>query len=1172
MSTRRYPKPPILAQLTPGKPAVIEASAGTGKTYTFEHLVVELLLNRGAKIENILVVTFTEKATAELTARVRQKLEALLGDFAPAPDALPDDECWIIDDDARARLRDALFGFDRANISTIHAFCQRVLTEHAFDNRRLFEQAQVEERGAFSAAFKDVLRRELAVADEQRQLLTAYLRWSGGVDDLDRLLHDCHASGAPLRPHYDRAALEDALERFAAFELNAVRAQQLDLPGGRYTVDRVVAFAELVDEWRQDRDLPNLLGGLDELERARKPNGLFAFVMGKFAAPGARPSAFQNVFVELDQLLLGLPTACAHRFLPSVQARLVERKRQEGLFDFQDMLALVDQSLAGPDGAALVEALRARYYYALIDEFQDTDDVQWRIFERLFFASGGANPLYVIGDPKQAIYSFRGADVQTYVQARERIRDAGGVIESLAENFRSTPALVDAYNRILAQDATPSFFSNPDIRYDHPVRAGRETLTLIDPAGAPAAPVVLFQLAPDAGGGELRIAEIRRRLGERISSEIQSLLAGSVRFGEAGAEAPLLARDIFILTRSTAEGYEIGRALRKAGVPHAFYKQDGLFQTDEAHHIRAVLSAIDDPHSQSRRYQAWITPFFGLQLDELAACEELPGTHLLIERLFRWKALAEHKDYEQLFTRIVEDSGLVRRARFASARMDEDDEGALLVDDRELTNYLHIFELLLEQVNRTRSTLRELVLTLSAFIERRAAPEGESGNVQRLESERASVQIMTLHKSKGLEAKVVFLYGGFARFGGNYNVKLYHDAAQRIAQVGRVCHKPIDDQVKRESREEDERLLYVGLTRAKARLYLPWFTPGAFKLQGCHLHLNRHLQRIVDERPFAPEIDALFEIRPLTALRLVAGDGAPGPTARPTRSPSAWRPAPALLDENDRAEEFTALRGRHKGFAVSSYSGMKRAQAVGYRTASLEGSDAVDAGEAQPAVRPQLTDDQLPGGAASGVFLHELLETLDFATLHEPTFDAFAERPDVRELFERARRRHDRDPKHLQHSLQLVHTALTAPLQLGERRLAGGLGRVASERREMEFLYPIPGHADGGFVKGYVDYLFEHEGLVYFADWKSDLLPAWDRAFITQHVDENYRLQAQLYSLALVKLLEVQSAEAYDARFGGLVYCFLRGMRSDGDGTEGVYFERPSWAQIGEWEAALRKS
>ncbi len=1133
MTTRYYRKPAILGALPANHHAVIEASAGTGKTYTLEHLVIELILH-GTRIDQILVVTFTEKATAELTQRVRGKIKELLGDFPSEQD--PDESCWAIDDAARERLESALFGFDRANISTIHAFCQRVLTEHAFANRRLFEQRQVDEKAAFQRAFKEALRHSFARDPALSQFLTVWLRddaTATPVDGLAEMLLQCHTKQCALLPVFDRAGLEAALDAFQAG------------PAARDA--KLLQLAGPVAVWAQDRDTAQLLAALQEED----------------FAPIAQHAAVAAILAKL----VPWEAALAQSFLPLVRERLSRQKRETGFFDFQDMLSLVAESLAAPEAEGLVQLLRDRYRVALIDEFQDTDGIQWQIFERIFFQSGAGTelrPLYLIGDPKQAIYGFRGADVQTYLEARARVVEGGGVVAPLEENFRSTDALIRAYNEILDQRVAEPFFTGP-IRYDSPVRCGRPERTLLDRDGQPAAPVVLYELQhtgerkKDGTPKAPNQPEAREAIAAQIAREIRSIVAGSLQLQHDGMRRPIEPSEIFVLTRTANEGYEVGNALRQAGIAHAYYKQDGLFQTDEAHHVRDLLGAIDDPHSLSRRLKAWLTPFFALTLAELENSRGLPGTHPLVQRLLDWKALADDKEYDRLFTHILEDSGVLRRTLFA-------DDG-----ERELTNYQHLFELLLEQAHRNRATLRELILQLTQFEEKKAAPEGVDGNVQRLESERKAVQIMTMHKAKGLEADVVFLYGGLWTRADA--VRVYHQYGRRLAWMGnRNLPSTVAAAIKAETDGEDQRLLYVALTRAKARLYLPYFPDGSVEPAGCYAHLNPQLARV---RAAVPS-SSLFAVEPIhlakpAGLRAVASSESPL---------HGWRPPAALTSRLAPSSELAALRKTHAGFTITSYTRMKQSLA---RAAELGPEDF--AAEPPALVRSELPEDELPGGAATGIFLHELLETVDLTTFEAaPAFDAWRVLPPVRTLFADALRHHDREPRHLLHSQRLVHAALTAPLVLGPERLPDGLCGTDRVLREMEFLYPYPEAAHPrlteqlattsrleigrGFIKGFVDLVFEHAGKVYFGDWKSDLLTGWAPAELAEHVEEHYQLQAQLYSLALVKMLRIHDAAAYEARFGGMVFCFLRGMMP-GDERAGVQFHKPGWADVCEWEQRL---
>lgn len=212
----------------------------------------------------------------------------------------------------------------------------------------------------------------------------------------------------------------------------------------------------------------------------------------------------------------------------------------------------------------------------------------------------------------------------------------------------------------------------------------------------------------------------------------------------------------------------------------------------------------------------------------------------------------------------------------------------------------------------------------------------------------------------------------------------------------------------------------------------------------------------------------------------------------------------------------------------------------------------------------------LPGGSGTGIFLHDVLENVDFATVRESSdFESWRARDDVRRIFRAAMRRNAVEPRHRSEAERLVYVALTTPVTLGDRRLDGGFASLETELREVEFVYPYPepdGELRRGFVGGFVDFVFEHEELTYFCDWKSDFVVSWDDDVVADHVRRYYALQAKLYTLALVKMLEVENDERYRERFGGLIYCFLRGMPD-----AGTYFERPSWSTVSTWTEELAR-
>ncbi|MCA9525463.1 MAG: UvrD-helicase domain-containing protein [Myxococcales bacterium] len=1168
-----FPRPALLTHIPAGAHAVIEASAGTGKTFTIEHLVVDRLLSGEASLEQILVVTFTEKATGELKTRIRDLVTRVLE--TPEGDAPAEGPCWVVDGPARVRLTDALFTFDRAPIFTIHGFCHRVLFDLAFESGHLFDFEVVDGTRAFNRAFRECLRTVFTVDASHRGQLRAWLDDGRDEAGLERLLFQAY------RQRYldGLESVDDALPRLLgrlavdfsaasiATDLEGVALQQAAVEGALQVVHQIQAAldADLADG---DRLAAVTSLPLEHLLRPRRtaPHGKRRFP-DELAASTRRVLDVLQQLRTLRAMAASIERAVVDAFLPVVLDRLAAFKRQEGLLDYDDLLERVQTSLAGPDGPALAQTLRGRYRLALIDEFQDTDDRQWDIFRRVFVESDAGHRLYVIGDPKQAIYGFRGADVHTYLVARDELEASGAPRLALDTAYRHSPALTDALNLVLEQGRDPLF--SGAIRYEVPVRCGRPTLRLVDAFGEEQPPVILWRYKPPPPKARERETLARWRLDEAFAGQLGESLHRLLLTPEGalftddparGGRRPIRPQDVFVLCRGNWDAQLAADALDRVGVPYAFYKQDGLFQTMEAQDVRDVLAAVADPHDRSARMRALATPFFAVPWARLRDYRELAGGHPITERLFAWHQLATQERFAALYHRVLHESGLVERALF------------LEETERALCNYQHILEVLLEQGGRRRLSLAETLELMDRFILGTEQPEGGDGNIQRLPDERDAVQIMTIHRAKGLEAPVVCLFGGFGQ-GQPRPVNVVHgpDGRRRVL-VGRPAHDAWAQQIAQEQMEEDERLLYVALTRAKVRLYLP-FIDSSRGVQGAYAPLKARLGAVV--RDGAGPGFQQVEVPEQTRARV-----APAPD--PREPLDAWRPPGRLLAAEEDGS-FEALRRRAAPLLVTSYTRMKEeglSPVVEEDPAPVEADEfKVDEGaveEAHPA-----DAHVLPGGRHVGRFLHEVIEALDFGTFGEtPSLDAWSREPTVRGVFQEVMRRHGIDPRWLAAGQALIFDALASPLTLGG--VAVGALYRCRHVVELEFLYPLPEaahpllsrpdaggdwRAERGFIKGFVDFVFEHQGRVYFADWKSDVLPDYAPEALDPHVAEHYELQARLYCLGIVRWLGLRDEAAYEARFGGLLYLFLRGLAArPGDG---VWFRRPSWADVVAWEADL---
>ena len=1144
MTVLRVARSEILGRIRLDRDTVIEASAGTGKTFTLEHVVVELVLATDVAFDQLLIVTFTEKATGELRSRVRAELERLqAGGGERATEAqLASGDFWTIDDRARAKLTRALHAFDGATITTIHAFCQRVLRENAFASGRQFEEEQVDGRDAFRKALRESLRRDVGGDESRLVWLETALHAGWSIQRIEELLWSCVQAHGELRPAFEMDKLAAALGAFPADDIGRVDlARELKTWGVHSNTIRAIAsrlgrLAEIVRS--TGARLPRFVSAASRIEGAK----LAGFLQKLNARPGP---ALRLCAAALDLLRVTPPfsAALAHVLLPVVQRSLTRSKRIAGAYDFDDMLVLLDQALRSPLGSALAESMRRRWRYALVDEFQDTDWTQWSILRTAFFDRRAAQTrscIFLVGDPKQSIYRFRGADIDTYHRAMQEVAASGGGLVSLDRNYRATPSLVLAINSIFDQEGADPFFTGA-IAYA-PVRCARSDRELVDGGGRPVSSVHLVRFQREAA---------LPLLGRIIAREIRSMIDPARPWRLDGR--PLRYSDAFVLTRTAWEGRLVGAALRSEGIPHAFYKEDGLFQSDEANDIRALLSAIADPKNRALRSAAWLTPFFGLPLEAMESARDLPSSHPLIARLEAWNALAEGREFDRLFESILIDSRFVRREIFFAE------------SERALTNTQHLFEVLLERVNAGHKTLRDLVVELSGLRARTRLPLDIEGNVQRLESERPAVQIMTIHKAKGLEAPVVFVAGGTSPPRED-DVHVYHEEGRRAAWVGRPSPE-VEPVVKKEEREEDQRLLYVALTRAMGRLVLPCIVDaaGARRLRGPYDGTNRRV----------------FELSRQGAAWLTSEDAdnlqsTPHVSSPGVREKSARSPPIALLAPPPVETAYDALRSRAAGVRLTSYTRMKTRDAAGRGVwAELSNESPGDA-------NVESDDDivNLQASRRAGVFLHTLLERVPLATFADASIADWRNRPEIAALLDEEMAVHRIDSAQREHAERLVWDAYTTPISLPRGERVQGLATAVRVEREVEFVFVVqPSHVPENaeakratprlprYVRGFLDVAFEHQGRIYALDWKSDSLDTYTSDNLERRVTQFYEAQLKIYALALKRLLGIKNEAEYEVAFGGFVYCFLRGVDPMG---RGVWSTRPPWAELLTWEDDIR--
>lgn len=1137
--------------------SLIEASAGTGKTYALAGLFARAVIVERLGVPQILAVTYTVAATQELHERVRLRLQRA----AQLADAWRDgDDAERAGDNAetallrrllhmalagealpvlRLRLHRAVRDLDLAAITTIHGFCQRLLAEHALIAgqpllRTDIEPGNAAQRNALAVA----LWREHSKSDEGVAFLQ---RVFGTLDDLADAMRDLLAAEPLLPPSPTGDADAECTTAWRALRKvfvdtgDAARATlESHIAKGLLSRDKSKGIP-IGDLWEWFAKQSDALPAQVPAELARLTReGLDALALKNAKAPELALSdavALYLVAVEARDLQR------LHRLRDHARDRDRANKQEAHVRDFDDLVEDVFAALSDPASAeTLAAALRAQFPLVLVDEFQDTDARQWTIFARLF----GEGGLLLVGDPKQAIYRFRGGDVQTYLAARDTARIAA----PLDRNFRSRPCVLDVVNALfleagagllgdgIAFAATQSGdkASNSDF-----VREDR------------IAPALVIQALPAKAKGTWTMPESTTQAAYCCALEIRDLLrlgrAGRAMRRDGGVMRAVEPRDIAVLVRTHKEGIAIRDALTRFGVPAVSAGRGSLYEIDEAQHLLALLLALSTPGDDRRLRAVLATPLFGFDAAQLQALETSGEAHRRWQQdLADWRLRWETHGPQPMLADVL--------AREAARLL------MLEGGERSLTHWLQLGEQLQEARARRLGPQGQLDWLRAAIAH---ADRDDEEQQPRLESDASRVQILTLHKSKGLEFPLVFLpFAAIGRTNGkNASFVGYHDASgRRVRQwkterthPGAPSWKVACEASRIEDAAEDMRLLYVGLTRARDALWV---------------------------------CAAKFAANEQSSLHRLFGDVLPAPAVRLALGPALQvRETPPDISDRERLDALapdavpaprTAHRRLRRDWWIHSFSQLHRQHAHGAQALAEE----APADDERPLALAEAIDPAALrfSGTRFGNALHHALEHADFAAWRD-VGDAIPE--GQRDVLVDALRSQDYieadDDAGVAALAPLVARTLNAMLPEGVRLADVDRGaRVA----ELEFHFTLadadaqsllallqahgiaPGRRDfgawprlAGLMTGKIDLTYRVDGRVYVVDYKSNRLPAYDDAALAQAmIASEYDLQALLYAVAVHRWLRMRRGADYDyARdFGGVRYLFCRGL----DGARGI--------------------
>ncbi|VVS95433.1 exodeoxyribonuclease V subunit beta [Desulfoluna spongiiphila] len=1159
---------------------LIEASAGTGKTYTIAALYLRLVVEEKISVDRILVVTFTEAATQELAERIRGRLREALSFLEGAESDDPFYASLFSEEDASGeaagRLKAALRNFDEAAIFTIHGFCRRLLTDHAFETGSPLDMELVTDLSYLKQrAVQDYYRRMVEGASplyaawvKDRKILPerllAFLSFSTPLSRITFLpdgepvpAADCEARFAELLA---RASLVWEEEQEAALNILATDPA---LNRNKYRKG-VEKKAEAAARALFSGSIP--FGEAKDLEKLSQATLQAAVKKGKAVAENPLFGIMESLLEalsDLKEIYDGNLIAHCIALARYVDETMDREKERAGIMGFDDLLSRVAGALGGDGGERLARGVGQSYEAALIDEFQDTDPEQYEIFDTLFKET----TLFMIGDPKQAIYGFRGADIFAYLRAAGEAEKG----YTLDVNYRSTRGMVQAVNTFFSRGTSPFLFER--IQFSPVKSAGgddEETLTL---DGSPVSPMLIQRF--EAGEKPLSKEAAQNLCIDLCGAEMVSLL----RMGRQGrallGEVPLSEKHVAVIVRTNGQARAVKNHLTSLGVHAVLYSSGNIFDSEEAEETALFLAACLRPWRLSLIKAALATSMMGLDAETLAALDGSPSElERWSVRFAHWHALWKEEGFMAMLRRFVKEQDPYERLV------------GLTDGERRVTNMQHLTELLHREAVSRRLSPEGLLRWLSRMRDPES-PRLEEHQLH-LESDRTAVQIVTIHKSKGLEYGVVFLPFPFMGYREPKGGALYHEGERDL--VYDAGSEDLEEHMALaagESLAEELRLLYVALTRARHHMVIPW---GRVKgMERSAMARLLHAPESASAQDAAPVITALGEHELSTHLHdlAAASEGAVSVSLCEPEEEVA-----VLTFQDDKTELAPSRRFDGKlpePRVVTSFSGL-----------ASSGKETREADyDARAHIKP---DDEIPPegifafpkGAAPGTFMHTLFETIPFDSEDEARDVACAE----------LLTRHGYDAELWTEAIStMVASVLTTPLDAFHTPFVLKEVPAGSRLHEMEFTFPLKrispealndalnrwgyGSFDEGelimeglrfspvkgFLKGFVDLIFQVGEGFGIIDWKSNHLgnspESYGKEALAQAMGEHhYGLQYLLYAVALNRHLALKLGEAYDyeTHMAGAWYLFLRGV--DGSGN-GVFFDRPEEGCIRELDELL---
>lgn len=1181
---------------------LVEASAGTGKTYNITAMYIRFITELDLEPGDILVVTYTEAATQELRDRILKRLRAAL---RALKDNQPDDDYlkrWISNIEKTgatiAKLEAAIRNFDDSAIYTIHGFCNRILQEFAFESGAMYELEFVSDDSEILQEVVDDFWRNFVAErsdDETHKILLKFVRDSG----------------------YGPDKLADLIKNYISKPYLIYQPQDTEIPDLDGKLQKLTEHYEYMrSEWKADKEhigellyadelngnkyrkssLPNWITEMDEFLTFEVPPIRLSDHFNKFTSKALEDAAkngnppthpfFEHCeqYEKLSGNLQEYLTWFRKKVLQRIPVAFEMKKQQMEVMSFDDLLLNLRNALVdSPHAAALADKIREKYPVALVDEFQDTDPVQYEIFKSIYVDQSPENSaLYMIGDPKQSIYSFRGADVFAYMRARDDADKEG--IYNLRENYRSTQELIDGINYLFGQSNHPFLFD--EIAFNE-VKAGRDDYPEWIEPGGPSSPVQMQVF--ETGDKKLTKEDASTRVADYNARKIAHLIQGGKQSAIRMGKQPVRARDIAVLVRSHKQAEIMQQALLNLDIKSVQYSQQSVFDTPEAGEMQRLLRAIAEPGDEHYILAALSTSILGKKASDIAQLRENDEQWITVMEQFReWHNTWQHRGFMVMFRQLMQAENVQERLV------------ALERGERRLTNILHLAERVQVEDRQRKGGLYGIIKWMA---KKRDEDRQEGDEEQlRLESDEELVKIVTMHRSKGLQYPVVFcpfLWDGLTIKSSDEPVLYHDDDLQKVyldlhnkKTPERLNHRKL---MHREELAESLRLAYVAVTRAQYHCYISWipiksseFSPLGYLLLGREQVLEALDAKVETRSNKKDQINIQDFDEGLEKLRLTGEEhNLEIISARETENPQTVN----KIESNGKSlkpktyEGRTNLKPRWRTTSFSSlaHSGSHSALATGYD----EIFDDIF-GDPETAKRRDHSIFGFPRGARAGTCVHYIFEEMDFASGVE-----------LRDQIEDGLKRYGFETDWQDVLYTMIQWAVSKSVIPGEPEFS--LSQLTDDEclKELEFYYPTTAvdagkmlqiirdtdatqgpawlkaeelsmelDAEKGLMKGFIDLTFRHNGKYYILDYKTNHLGDQPQKYQPDTLKEEiqnarYDLQYYIYTLALHRYLKHRMQNyTYDDHFGGVIYLFVRGLESKPESRNGVYFDRPDQSRM----------